>query len=139
MGSGPWRRHLIAQVGPKPDARDKVKEDLLNFGKLLNIPNRSRLCHKKIGKGLVIAWAMLLNWPQGSFFFFSAKSSGSLLKLFESVKSFQFLPTNIKIQQCSGQCTYNNFLSRQRAPRGPIKINNFGQVKTFSSLDIQMK
>ena len=43
----------MAQVGPQPDARAKVKEDLLNFGKLLNIPNINRSYHKKIGKGLL--------------------------------------------------------------------------------------
>ena len=140
MGSGPSRRHLIVQVGPKPDARAKVKEDLLNFGKLLNIPNINRSCHKQIGKGLVIAWAMLLNWPQGSFFFFQQKVVGHFWNCLNQLNVFNSSPlTFIKIQQCSDQCTYNNFLSRQRAPRGPIKINNFGQVKTFSSLDIQMK
>ena len=54
LGAQIWRGPLIVQEGQKPDARVKVKEDHLNFRKLLKIPNNNLLCNKKVGKGLVI-------------------------------------------------------------------------------------
>ena len=70
LGAQNWRGHLNVQVGQKPDARVKVKEDHLNFGKFLMIPNNNLLWNKKVGKGLVIIQAMLLK-KKKNFSFFS--------------------------------------------------------------------
>ena len=56
LGAQNWRGHLNVQVAQKPEARVKVKEDHLNFGKFLKIPNNNLLWNKKVGKGLVIIY-----------------------------------------------------------------------------------